>query len=34
MSKVLDSIDKALERYEKSVNISYAGPTPNSLLAR
>jgi len=32
--KVLDSIDKALARFEKSVNISFAGPTPTSLLAR
>lgn len=34
MSKVLDSIDKALSRFEKTVNISFAGPVPNSLLAR
>lgn len=30
----LDSIDKCLERFEKTVNISFAGPTPTSLLAR
>lgn len=30
----LDSIEKAMERFEKTVNISFAGPTPNSLLAR
>jgi len=34
MSKYLDSIDKALSRFEKTVNLSFAGPTPNSLLAR
>lgn len=27
-------LEKSLERVEKSVNISFAGPTPNSLLAR
>jgi hypothetical protein len=27
-------LEKALERFEKSVNIAFAGPTPNSLLAR
>lgn len=27
-------LEKALSRFEKSVNISFAGPTPNSLLAR
>lgn len=27
-------LEKALERFEKDVNISFAGPTPNSLLAR
>ncbi len=32
--QVLDSIDKALERFEKTVNISFAGPVPSSLLAR
>lgn len=32
--RVLDSIEKALERFEKTVNISFAGPTPTSLLAR
>lgn len=30
----LDSIDKALARFEKSVDISFAGPVPTSLLAR
>ena len=34
MSKVIDAIDKALERFEKTVNISFAGATPTSLLAR
>lgn len=28
------SLDRALERYQKTVNISFAGPVPNSLLAR
>lgn len=32
--RVLDSIDKALARFEKTVNIGFAGPVPNSLLAR
>ena len=34
--RVLDSIDKALERFEKTVDISFAGypAIPNSLLAR
>ena len=32
--QVLDSIDKALTRFEKTVNISFAGPVPTSLLAR
>lgn len=27
-------LERALEKFEKSVNISFAGPTPNSLLAR
>lgn len=31
---ILNNIDKALERFEKTVNISFAGPTPTSLLAR
>lgn len=30
----IDSLEKALERFEKTVNISFAGPTPTSLLAR
>jgi hypothetical protein len=34
MSRILDNIDKSLDRYEKSVDISFAGPVPNSLLAR
>jgi hypothetical protein len=28
------SLDKALEKFNKSVDINFAGPTPNSLLAR
>jgi hypothetical protein len=32
--KVLDSLDKALARFEKTVGTSFAGPIPNSLLAR
>ena len=27
-------LERALEKFEKAVNISFAGPTPNSLLAR
>jgi len=27
-------LDRALERFEKDVNTSFAGPIPNSLLAR
>lgn len=34
MSRVVESLDKALERFEKTVDVSFAGPTPNSLLAR
>lgn len=34
MSRVLDSIDKSLDRYEKTINTSFAGPVPTSLLAR
>lgn len=30
----MNRLEKAIERLEKSVNISFAGPTPNSLLAR
>jgi len=32
--RILDSIDKALGRFEKTVNTSFAGPVPSSLLAR
>lgn len=32
--KVLNALDKAIERFEKTVDISFAGPVPNSLLAR
>lgn len=31
---VVDALDKALERFEKTVNTTYAGPIPSSLLAR
>lgn len=34
MSNKLDSIDKALSRFEKTIDTSFAGPVPNSLLAR
>jgi len=34
MTRVVEALDKALDRFEKTVNISFAGPTPNSLLAR
>lgn len=34
MSRVVNSLDKALERFEKTVDTSFAGPVPNSLLAR
>lgn len=34
MSKVIDNLEKALERFEKNVDITFAGPTPTSLLAR
>lgn len=34
MSRVFESLDKALERFEKTVDTSFAGPVPNSLLAR
>jgi hypothetical protein len=34
MSKVVESLDKALDRFEKTVNTSFAGPVPTSLLAR
>lgn len=29
-----NALERAIERFEKSVNIAFAGPTPNSLLAR
>jgi hypothetical protein len=32
--RVVESLDRALERFEKTVDTSFAGPTPNSLLAR
>lgn len=32
--RVVDSLDRALERFEKTVDTSFAGPVPNSLLAR
>ncbi len=32
--RVMDSLDRALSRFEKTVDISFAGPVPNSLLAR
>lgn len=32
--RTLESLDRALERFEKTVDTSFAGPTPNSLLAR
>jgi len=32
--RTLDSLDRALARFEKTVDISFAGPVPNSLLAR
>ena len=32
--RTLQSLDRALERFEKTVDTSFAGPTPNSLLAR
>ncbi len=34
MTRTLESLDRALERFEKTVDTSFAGPTPNSLLAR
>lgn len=34
MTRVVDSLDRALERFEKTVDIAFAGPVPNSLLAR
>lgn len=34
MSRVVEALDKALDRFEKTVNTSFAGPIPNSLLAR
>lgn len=32
--KTIDSLDRALDRFEKNVDTAYAGPVPNSLLAR
>jgi hypothetical protein len=32
--RYIDAVDRALERFEKTVNTSFAGPVPNSLLAR
>ena len=34
MSSDFSRLENALSKFEKSVNISFAGPTPNSLLAR
>lgn len=34
MTRVVESLDKALERFEKTVDTSFAGPVPTSLLAR
>lgn len=34
MTRVVESLDKALDRFEKTIDTSYAGPIPNSLLAR
>lgn len=34
MTRVVESLDKALDRFEKTIDTSYAGPVPNSLLAR
>ncbi len=34
MSKINGRFERALEQFEKSVNQTFAGPTPNSLLAR
>lgn len=34
MSEFTNRLSKALERFEKSVDTSFAGPVPNSLLAR
>ena len=34
MAREVSSLDRALARFEKSVDISFAGPVPNSLLAR
>jgi hypothetical protein len=34
MSKVIQSLEKSLARFEKAIDTSYAGPIPNSLLAR
>ena len=34
MTKVVEVLDRALDRFEKTIDTSYAGPVPNSLLAR
>lgn len=34
MNDLLSRLEKALTQFEKSVDTSFAGPTPNSLLAR
>lgn len=34
MTKVIEALDRALDRFAKSVDTSFAGPIPNSLLAR
>jgi hypothetical protein len=34
MSESLNRLEKALDRFAKSVDISFAGPVPNTLLAR
>lgn len=34
MSRFIDALDKALDRFEKTVDTGFAGPVPNSLLAR
>lgn len=34
MSRFIDALDKALDRFEKTVDTGFAGPIPTSLLAR
>ena len=34
MTRVVESLDRALERFEKTIDTSFAGPVPTSLLAR